>query len=160
MLYVLIKRADTYMDRLDVLIDNSDISTQRLMLFAEQVIKVRDWYKSTVNNLHEEPPHSGSGSVSEYIIALQAHSDEIAFSSAYPEVYSEKYQALAGAVSRFISAYHSAVETLAKQQLSGKGDIEYLQSKHDKAETRHREQMRYLVIIIIAISIGQWLLNM
>lgn len=158
MLYLLIKRADTYLDELDTLNDNPDIDTERMELFAKQVLDLRHWYKNNVNNLHEAPPHSGSGSVSEYIIAMQAHNDEIAFSESYCDVYDEKYQALSGSVSRFISAYHSAVQQVTKQQVAKKNDVEHLQSQRAKDEKRHHEQIKIMIIVMIAASIGQWII--
>lgn len=154
MLYLLIKQTDTYMSRLNYLYDNPDLDTTRLEFFAEQVLSIRNWYKNTVNNLHEAPPHNGD--VSEYIIVTKANKDESAFREASPDIYNQKYEEFAGSANRFIFTYHNVVTQLNQRQIAHKEDIEHLKLKLEKTEESNRINVRYLILIMIAAAIGQW----
>lgn len=154
MLYLLIKQTDTYIDGYKALCDNPDLDTKRLTLFAEQVLSIRDWYKENINDLYESPPYNGE--VSQFIISTKAHKDEIAFSEASPDIYKDKYEKLAGSADRFIFAYHSTVKRLNEQQTANKENVEYLREKLEKSEKSNRDNIRYLLLIMFAAAIGQW----
>lgn len=156
MLYILIEKADSYIDKLQILINNPFVDTERLEIFQKQVLELKSWYKAHVDDLHENPTFDGKNSVSLYKIALRAHPSELAYQEEYPELYNEKYQELSGMVSRLISTYHYNIEALEQSLLSAQKDIEHLKLERELYKKQHKTQINTMIILAIAAVIGQW----